>query len=357
MEGGNIFEPVVAELTAHPYRFSAFQAVYLIQRMLSDCDRVGTFGRPEREALRLTNVDSLSFPGSQIQSVTAIEDGGRRYFRTAITSMGLYGVFSPLPLSYTACLISPHEEGSEQRQRLRDFLDIFNHRILSLACRVDEYRHLHRSYSPDDADSFAAAALAFSGLTLEQIRADFAPWMISSLTMTRLLSSHTRSAAGMESWLTAHFRGTGVAVEEFSPQWVRIPEEELSSLGRRNCSLGGHDDGTVYDGNVGTTIGEWILDCETKFRVIVGPLDWAQFVYFLPSGEGFGKLVALVKFYVPDWLQFDFAVKLTGYECRHLKVCLDGRTSWLGFTTGLFPDEGSREELQLILQPAWVGEN
>lgn len=337
---------VIKQLRKHPYRFSFFQAIYLLEQDNPTSDRVGTFGKPESEAVRLGNADSLSFPANQIESISECgdEDHPAHFLRTTLP--GLFGVLSPLPTCYTASIVSFQDEGKEERHRLRDFLDIFNHRLLSLLSRADTYRHIHRTGSKDSAEPFADTVFSILALSNPELRSTLGKDMFGSLAACRLLGFGSRSSAGLRAWLKSHFRFTPFVVREFSPYWVSIPNADRALLGQQNCRLGGSDDN--HDDSA--TIGEWMLDRETKFRVEVGPVLWEEFQRLLPDGKDFDKLKRLVAVYVPDWLRFDFQVNLLGRECRHLKVLLDGSTSRLGFTAGLFTENGQDTPLSLVLE-------
>jgi len=339
-----MYDHLIKQLKKHPYRFSFFQAVYLLEQNNPASDRVGAFGKPEAETVRLGNVDSLSFPPNQIQSISesGIEDHDSYLLRTTLS--GLFGVLSPLPTCYTASIVSFQDEGKEERHRLRDFLDIFNHRLLSLLSRTDSYRHIHRTGSKDSAEPFADTIFSILALSNPELRSTLGKDMFGSLASCRLLGFGSRSSAGLKAWLKKHFRFTPFAIREFSPYWVSIPNADRALLGQQNCRLGGSDSGDA------ATIGEWMLDRETKFRVEVGPVLWEEFQRLLPNGKDFDKLKRLVTVYVPDWLRFDFQVKLLGRECRHLKVVLDGSTSRLGFTAGLFTENGQDTPLSLVLE-------
>lgn len=338
---------VIERLLNEPHQFSIFQAIFLLQSAHADAERIGYFNRPEDEVVRLTNVASLSFPGSQIESIQVTPtDRGDKY-KLSTTIMGLYGVLSPLPIGYTASIVSFTDEGLEGRQRMRDFLDIFNHRLLSLTNRSDEYRLFNRYHPTQSEDPFVAGMLSLIGFEESSRCREIGEWMFCNLSLNSMMSCLTRSATGLKNWLKGFFPDIEMEIDQFSPHWVKLPREEQAQLGSRNCSLAG--DGEDEQGG-SATIGEWILDRETKFRVRTEPLNWTVFREFLPHGKEFARLVQLVSTFAPDWLQFDVEVRLQGEQCRHLHLCLDGESSQLGFTAGLFGKKGSDTDLSLILE-------
>jgi len=335
---------VIDDIIESPHRYSFFQAVRLLQQAVPDSRPVGHFHHPETEYVRMGNVASLSFPASEIESVDTVENDGRTRYIVRTSRLGLYGIFSPLPTVYSVSLIGTHQEDESERQRLRDFLDLFNHRILSLACRVEEYRHIHAP-EPDAAPGpFYRAALSVLGFRSDGEALAEEPSLLSNLQLGSLMAFGVRSAAGLEAWLSGVFPDTPVAVGQFLPRWVRIPNEFVTSLGVSNSALGGET------GQGEATVGEWILDKETKFRVTIGPLDWKGFQDYLPGSRSLDKLIAAVELFAPDWLNFDVMIKLLGSECGNLQCILDGSSSRLGYTAGLFKETGADEDLRIVLE-------
>lgn len=343
-ESRNMQSAVIDDLLSSPHRYSLFQAIRLLEQCTPGCPPVGRFDHPGTELVRMGNVASLSFPASEIESIESVEHGDRIRYLIRTSQLGLYGVFSPLPTVYSASLIGTHQEDEAERQRLRDFLDLFSHRLLSLSYRVDGYRHVQAQVSSTSPGPFYQAALSILGFRTDGDVSSDMTTLLADLQLGSLMAYGVRSAPGLEAWLSGVFPSVPVAVEQFLPRWVRIPDEFVTCLGVTNSVLGGQT------GQGDVTVGEWILDKETKFRVTVGPLNWLTFRDYLPGGRSLHTLVAAVELFAPDWLNFDIMVKLLGRECGKLQCILDGSSSQLGFTAGLFRETGTDEDLQLILE-------
>src|SRR5262245_53336306 len=114
-------------LLLEPHRFGFFQAVHLLETFAPGRPGVGRDGPPAAEAVRFTAEPSLAFPASEVLDIDPGED--ERPARMVVRHMGLTGPMGTLPRHYTALLI----ERLRQRDRvLVDFLDLFNHRLVSL---------------------------------------------------------------------------------------------------------------------------------------------------------------------------------------------------------------------------------
>jgi len=139
---------IEARLRKTPFAFEFFQAMRLLERLLPDCLPVGGFGPPAAEVARLGVHPSLNFPASEIQSLQW-EEGQAPFLR--VNFMGLTGPQGPLPQWYTATVLEQLRSGDAT---LRDFLDIFNHRSLSLFYRAWQKYRFGVAYERGDRDNF-----------------------------------------------------------------------------------------------------------------------------------------------------------------------------------------------------------
>jgi type VI secretion system protein ImpH len=205
---------------------------------------------------------------------------------------------------------------------------------------------LQRNSEGISGNSFSDTIYSMLGMDSSSVQGSENEWIFQSLLSNRFLFIGPRSASNLTLWLREQFNGLPISLDEFVPTWIKIPINEQTQLGIQNSYLSPNQDSE----SEGMTIGEWLEDRETKFRINLGPLKFKDFLAFLPGRKGYSRLVALVHLFIPDWLQFDLSVSLLGYDCRHLQVCLDGKTSQLGYTAGLFPKEGSPRSFTLTLE-------
>jgi len=118
-----------------PYRFEFFQAVRVLERLLRERNAPGRFANPQTEAVRFAAHNSTTFPASEIQSLQWRE--GRAPLMV-VNFMGLTGPEGVLPLYYTQFVA---ERVRAKDTAARDFLDIFNHRMISLFYQAwEKYR-------------------------------------------------------------------------------------------------------------------------------------------------------------------------------------------------------------------------
>jgi type VI secretion system protein ImpH len=238
--------------------------------------------------------------------------------------MGLYGIDSPLPVYFYDAIATE----SDRYKPLRDFLDIFNHRLYSLFYRSwKKYRPvLH--YKPLGEDTYSQRALCLAGLGTKKA---FENAKVSPLRLAAFagrLSCRIRNAEGLQKLIRDFFVGIGVSIIENVPRWVPIVQRpRMSKNGGVPLALG-----------TTATIGEKVFDVSGKFRIVLGPLTLAQYVALLPGEESAQILHYLVRLYTPDDLDFDVVLLLKTAEIPPLRLgdksVQMGLTTWSGRPKG-----------------------
>lgn len=335
---------LVDELINRPQDFSLMQAIDILQSAQSGCAPIGHFGDPRKEAVRVANHNSLMCPAAQIDRISAPRDGVSSYYTIMTTLQGMYGSLSPLPTAYLASLVSMDDEEIARTESLRAFLDIFNHRIFSLLYRVDRLRLIGSRGSEQVNKSFEFALFSVFGKTYPGRVGRDSSELGSGLSLSALLMSSGRSASKFVKWLSGHFPDLQFNVEEFIPQWVRIPAGEQIRLGQENCRI---TDGSK-ESAAGATLGEWILDRNLKCRVAVGALRWKEFCGLLPGEKTFQKLCRVINAYIPDFLTYDISITLRGDQCHNLGIVLASGNQ-LGRSAGLFSPDVQHEDFEITL--------
>jgi type VI secretion system protein ImpH len=343
-DGGRADRPVDERLFAEGWRFEFYQAVRLLERIAGEArspggppvDPVGEGAEPEREAVRFSSRVGFDFPATEVDSVEPPAAPGEPA-RMRVNVLGLAGVLGPLPHPFTEQVI---DRVWKQDTALRDFLDIFNHRLVSLLYRARKRHRPGLSWQPPDAEPTSRAAFAFLGLGTEGLRDRMRGADRALLPYTGLLSQRPRSAVGLEILLKDYF-AVPVRADQFHGQWLELPPEEQTALGLhrgRNQVLGGLHDGAV--------LGTKVWDQNVRFELRLGPMGLRRFLDFLPIGRGYWALTELTRFYVGDELAFD--VRLT---LRHGEVppCRLGAGPRLGWTSWLRTREPDRDDSQVTL--------
>lgn len=279
---------------------------------------IGTGPAPHREAVKLRSSIAMSFPTSDIERVRKAGD------RTEMTVrlMGLAGALGPLPPPYAELVArrAVHHDFA-----LRDFLDIFNHRLLSLFYLVRKRHRIGLGVRSPIEDDSARYLFALIGLGTPGLRDRLGVPDRALLHYAGTLSRPVRTMAGLEVMLRRHF-GVAVSGTPLTGQLCWIERDDRTAIGRtgRRRSLG-------RDVSIGDRV--WIQDA--AFELSVGPLASDQVDRFLPGGDALGPLCALVDMYAGDVASYSLrlladpsAVHQARLGRRHGARL--GYTAWLG---------------------------
>jgi type VI secretion system protein ImpH len=283
-------------------RFDFFQALRLIERAHAGRPRLGRSLAARDDAVRLSQDPELIFHPTTLGDYVPGEDG--QPGRLAVNFLGLLGPNGPLPTHLTAYVRERARNANDPT--LARFLDVFHHRMLSLFYRAWADAQPVVSADRPHEDRFAdyvgslfglgAPALANRGAVPDSARRHFAG----------VLAGPTRHASGLR-LILARFFGVDVSIEPWCGHWIALPEEGRTRLG--GARLG-----------VSTVVGTRVWDCQHKFRIVIGPLGYADFLRFLPGGQSLVKLADWVRSYVRDPLDWDVALHLKREEVPPLRL-------------------------------------
>ncbi|HET7322267.1 MAG TPA: type VI secretion system baseplate subunit TssG, partial [Longimicrobiaceae bacterium] len=215
------------------------------------------------------------------------------------------------------------ERAARKDRGLRDFLDLFHHRLVSLFYRVRKKSRLAlHAGSPEEAE-VADRLFALAGLGTLGLRERMGVQDRALLRYAGLLAQRPRSMHGLTRILSDYF-GVPVEGRPFVGQWLELEPDQRTSIGRlgANHALG-----------VDTVLGSRVWDQQGRFEIVLGPLALADFIDFLPGADRLPKLVALTRFYVGPDLDFDVRMKLRPEEVPppRLGATTGPRLGWLAW--------------------------
>jgi type VI secretion system protein ImpH len=138
------------------------------------------------------------------------------------------------------------------------------------------------------------------------------------------------------------FDSVPARVEQCTARWVMIQPEQQIRLGRENCRLG-----------VDASVGEKVFGRTGTFRIVLGPMGFDSFKSFLPIGDSFHRLDAMVSLFVADRLDFDVELEVRRAEIPRLQISGAGM-AWLGWSSWLYSTEpdGVGERSVVLERPA-----
>ncbi len=357
---------LIGELFRAPHRFGFFQAARLLEtahrksaeqsaKTAAEPDSgghhaarrgtpgvVGEDNLPGEEAVFFRALPALHFPPNQISKIshpkpeTTASKTERGETKTpppemTVGFMGLTGPSGVLPPHYTESLI---RETRAKNLALRDFFDLFNHRIISLFLRAWEKYRLPQRYERsgrNQEDPITSSLYAVIGFGENNLRKRLAFDDQLLLHYGGHLSHSPPSAVALESLLSDFFERK-VEIDQFQGRWLTLADDECTSLPANPVM----DQGFCQLG-VDAVLGSRVWDVQSSFRIRMGPLSYAQFAAFMPEGGELLKLAQMTRLFVGADKSFDVQLTLRGDEVPALQLGGDteGPGARLGWNTWL----------------------
>jgi type VI secretion system protein ImpH len=323
-EGGRKASSLRDQLFEQTERFDFVQAVRVLARLYPERAHVGGDAPPEREVVRFRSDLSPAFPRAEVQAAEpATEDAPARL---VVNFMGVAtpSSFGALPRRYAEEIRALVRE---KRPALRDFLDLFNHRLISLFLRARERHHPVIHFERGAASPFERVLAAVLGVATPRLRARLALDDHALFARAGLLAMRPMPASALESLVASVF-GAPASVEPFRPAVHAIEPDDRNALGRANARLG-----------VDLFVGEEVVLVESRFRLRVGPLDLAAYEALLPDRPGHAKLFDLARFATRAELDVEIQLLLAREEAPALRLGTgDAARGRLGWSSWLAPD-------------------
>jgi type VI secretion system protein ImpH len=316
--------PLKERLFREFHRFSFFQAVHLLDGMKQGAESLGETLEPGKEAVHFSVRPDLSFPASDI---TGLEDRGEGVpADMSVAFLGLIGPSGVLPYFYTELAL---QRLKEKDTSLPAFLDIFHHRLISLFYLAWKKQRFPENYTPGGHDRLTGYLLSLCGLGTKGLPERIGLSPESLVYYSGLFSTRSPDVAGIEA-AVSYLSGVNVEVVQFIERIIALSEEDHTRLGMANARLG--ED---------TLCGSYVWDCETKFRVDLGPMGYDDFRKFLPGGAMLKPIFSLIRYRVGMEYEFDLKIILAKDEVPSCTLGSDSRlgmTSWL-LKPGIRPGE------------------
>lgn len=337
-----------------PWKFDFFQTVSLLQGIAEQSQgqadpvcRVGHFAVPSEECVRFTVPHTTAFPTAAVPQIRW--NSQQRRAAVEVNFIGLTGPSGVLPEPYNDRLrdISRSAKHAD-RGALADWLDNFNHRLISLFYAAwAKYRFptkkrttvIQTNGGNQDPAGIHVALAAIAGLDRSVIdddtNRDLTPkvgrdeWLGLAGVLAQRPMNVVNLTAALERCL-----GVQIKIVQFQGCWLEVDEDTQSRLATQNHQLG-----------MNAVLGDRIWTRQQRILIEVGPLDQCDFARFLPPSDaspadGYLRLKELVEVFAGATLQFDIRpilkiqqpmeVELTGDHCGN-RLGID---SWLGAPQG-----------------------
>ncbi|HGM5488804.1 TPA: type VI secretion system baseplate subunit TssG [Serratia fonticola] len=309
-------------------RYNFYQLVELLNQMAVAWPKSPGSVRPADEAIRFKSTASLAFP---TRDVIALETSARGQFELEVSFLGLHGSQSPLPGYY---LDSLAWEDAQNENRLTDFLNVFNHRLLTLLHQIWRKYRYYICFDEGGNDDVSQRMFALVGLSNEATRKKLRIHHGKMLAYAGLLASPGRAPEVICSLVAHCFNLADVTLQSWQLRKVKIAPEQQNRLGGRVKVSGQKYQGKSVLG-VNFSLGSQVADRSGKYQLCLNQLTREQFLSFLPNGENYEPLEMFVAFIMRDQFSWDLRLGLAEQQVGGMILGTEqnnllGWTSFLG---------------------------
>ncbi len=327
--GASLKERLLGEF----FRFSFFKAVHLLESLFPNKKPLGQVLTPSEEAVRFSVKPGFTFPPSDIADLKSSEDGAPVTMQVAF--MGLIGPSGVLP--------HPYNELAVERARKKDFglisfYDIFHHRLISLFYLAWKKVRFPENYLPGGRDRLSGYLLSLIGMGTAGLRDRVDLPAESLIFCSGHLSKPVSSAVAIEA-TAEYFSGEPARVEQFVNRSLPLDPEDQTQIGVANGRLG-----------VDALCGSRIWECQTKFRVDLGPMGYSSFLRFLPTGDKLRPIFSLIRYMVGIEYEFEIGVILDREEVPRCELGMHAASpALLGWNTWVKSEGFTHRENQTVI--------
>ena len=320
-------------LASTPHAFGFVSVLRRLECLHRDRPRLGQATRASDAPVRLAQQASLDFAPA---TLTSFRPGsGDVPHRLEVAFLGLFGPNGPLPIHLT--------EYARERQRnfgdptFLQFANIFHHRILELFYRAWAAPRPTVSLDRPDSDRFGVYVASLLGIGMPELRNRDALPDMAKLHYAGHFACQARHPDGLRD-MVQDFFALPARVEETVGEWLALPLEGRCRLGE-----------SATTGTLGQTvvIGSEVWSRQHKFRLVLGPLGYPDYLRFLPIGGSLAGLAAMVRNYAGDQFSWDLNLVLRREEVPTARL---GKLGHLGWTTWLYSSEQKADADDLKLR-------
>lgn len=293
-----------------------FELVRRLEQVHSSLPRVGFSNNTSQETLRFGQQPYLNFPESTVAEIAESSSGASALI--FVYFMGLTGVNGPMPLEFTNYVFQ--RAHNHYDMTWRRFLDIINHKMISLFYRAWASMEQAVCFDRRDDDSISHILKGICGLSaLEKQADDGMPY--AGIHYGQYMVVAPKSRNGIENILNDYF-SLPLKIRGNIQEFYDIPHEFRCRLGRQETSQIGKN----------AQIGSRFLSRTKKFIIEIGTIDFNNYISLLPGKSGFNHLISLVNMYLDRPLQYDIVFHIEGKSVP--RTCLNGtqslgRSVWL----------------------------
>lgn len=242
------------------------------------------------------------------------------------------------------------KEMRQKNNSLRDYLDIFNHRSISMYYQAWHKYQLPVNYERNrqrgsrQTDLFSQALTALAGLGLNELNYRLP---IPDTAMAGMAGLQSRNICTADSLrrMISHYFELDTQIEQFQGQWQELPEDIL-------CRLPGPESPSGINNRLGgnAILGTSCFHAQSKFTVVIAPLPYDKFMSIAPGTQKLEALKSFIHFTAGIELDFDISVTLAQDVVPPVQLVDDEHYQpLLGWNTHMSLNNDDNELVEIIL--------
>ena len=265
-----------------------FELVRRIEHGRPDFPRLGKAARPTQENVRFGQTPYLHFPPTEVSEIRQGKDGVEALIMTYF--FGLLGVNGPMPLEFTNYVFQRSHNYYDQTWRR--FLDIINHRFLTLFYRAWAENEQAVSFDRENDDKITDIIRALAGTPTEMFVSDKTfPYLTANYASH--FGRSVKSRSSLEEILRSVLKAT-VKVKDFVISFYDIPKDAHCLLGNRETSVLGEN----------IQLGRSYMSATREFEIEIGPISFAESIKWMPGTKRFDLINKIVTAYLDRPLEY-----------------------------------------------------
>ena len=273
-----------------------FELVRRIGHDRPDLPRLGKAARPTQENVRFGQTPYLHFPPTEIAEIRQGNDRVEALIMTYF--FGLLGVNGPMPLEFTDYVFQRSHNYYDQTWRR--FLDIINHRFLTLFYRAWAENEQTVSFDRPDDDKITDIIRALAGTPSDMFSVDRTfPYLTANYA--NHFGRSVKSRASLEEILRNVLK-VDLKVKDFVVSSYDIPKDARCFLGNRDTSVLGKN----------IQLGRSYMSATREFEIEVGPVSFAESSKWMPGKKGFDLINKIVTAYLDRPLEYSLTFIVIG---------------------------------------------
>lgn len=273
-----------------------FELVRRIGHGRPDLPRLGKAARPTQENVRFGQTPYLHFPPTEVAEIRPGNGNAEALIMTYF--FGLLGVNGPMPLEFTDYVFQRSHNYYDQTWRR--FLDIINHRFLTLFYRAWAENEQAVSFDRPDDDKITDIIRALAGTSSEMFSSGrFFPYLTANYA--NHFGRSVKSRSSLEEILH-NVMNADLKVKDFVVSSYDIPKEARCCLCHRETSVLGKN----------IQLGRTYMSATREFEIEVGPLPFAECNKWMPGTKGFELFNRIVTAFLDRPLEYSLTFIVIG---------------------------------------------